>query len=130
MQSPISAKRGSVITGCMIESSMPKEYVEPRNGGYYVAGTCVSLDSIVQAFQEGMSAETIHGEFDTLPLAQVDGALAYYLENQVFIDGYRARQERRFAAVREKADRTPDDLRQRIEAAIRANGKQGECHGR
>ena len=109
---------------------MPKEYVEPRNGGYYVAGTRVSLDSIVQAFQEGMSAETIHGEFDTLTLAQVYGAIAYYLENQFFIDDYRARQERRFASLREMAEPIPSDLRQRIEAAIRANGKQVECHGR
>ena len=96
---------------------MPKEYVEARNGGYYVAGTRVSLDSIVQVFQEGMSAETIHGEFDTLTLAQVYGAIAYYLENQVLIDDYRARQERRFAAVREKAEPMPADLRRRIEAA-------------
>ena len=109
---------------------MAKEYVEIRNGGYYVAGTRVSLDSIVQTFQEGMSAETIRGEFDTLTLAQVYGAIAYYQENRAFIDDYRVRQERRFAAVREMAEPMPVDLRRRIEAAIRANGKRGECHGR
>jgi len=27
---------------------MAKEYVEERNGGYYIAGTRISLDSIVQ----------------------------------------------------------------------------------
>ena len=57
---------------------MPKEYGEPRNGGYYVVGTRVPLDSIVQAFQEGMSAETIDGEFDTLTLAQVYGAIVWF----------------------------------------------------
>lgn len=52
---------------------MSKEHVEERDGGLYVAGTRVSLDSIVQCFQEGMSAEAILGEFETLTLAQVYG---------------------------------------------------------
>ena len=82
-----------------------------------MAGTRVSLDSIVQAFQEGMSAETIDGEFDTLTLAQVHGAIAYYLENQGFTDDYRAWQKRRFASMREMAESIPSDLRWRIEAA-------------
>jgi hypothetical protein len=29
---------------------MPSEYVERHNGGYYVTGTRVSLDSIVYSF--------------------------------------------------------------------------------
>ncbi len=65
---------------------MAKDYVEERNGGLYVAGTRVSLDSIVQCFREGLSPETIAGEFDTLTLAQVYGAIAHYLDNQAAID--------------------------------------------
>ena len=95
---------------------MRKEYVELRNGGYYLAGTRVSLDSIVRAFREGLSAETIHGEFDTLTLARVYGAIAYYLENQPFIDDYRAGQARRFASTREMAEPLPSGLRPRVSA--------------
>jgi hypothetical protein len=36
---------------------MAKEYVEQRNGGYFVVGTRVSLDSIVECFNEGLSPE-------------------------------------------------------------------------
>lgn len=36
---------------------MAKDYVEERNAGYYVAGTRVSLDSIIQCFNEGLSPE-------------------------------------------------------------------------
>jgi hypothetical protein len=32
---------------------MAKEYVEQRNGGYYILGTRVSLDSVVYAFLRG-----------------------------------------------------------------------------
>lgn len=96
---------------------MAKEYIEERNGGYYVAGTRVSLDSIVQCFNDGMSAETLLGEFDTLTLAQVYGAIAHYLENQDSIDAYRVRQKLRFAATRRAAEPIPEELRNRIEAA-------------
>ena len=96
---------------------MAKEYVEERNGGYYVSGTRVSLDSIVQCFNEGLAAETILGEFDTLNLAQVYGAITYYLENQAAVDGYRLRQKQRFEEVRRSAEPLPESLRERLEAA-------------
>ena len=38
---------------------MHSEYIEQRNGGFYVAGTRVSLDSIVYSFKSGDSPETI-----------------------------------------------------------------------
>ena len=96
---------------------MPKEYVEERNGGYYVAGSRVSLDSIVQCFQEGLSPEAILGEFDSLNLAQVFGAIAFYLENQPTVDSYRLRQEQRFEAMRRAAAPLPADLRERLDEA-------------
>ena len=98
---------------------MSKEYIEERNGGYYIAGTRVSLDSIVQCFNDGMSAETLLGEFDTLTLAQVNGAIAHYLENQDSMDAYRVRQKLRFAATRRAAEPIPEGLRNHIEAARR-----------
>ena len=35
--------------------AMAREYMEERNGGYYVAGTGVSLDSVVPGFADGLS---------------------------------------------------------------------------
>ena len=56
---------------------MTREYVEQRNGGYYIAGACVSLDSIVCAFRAGESPETIRQNFPSLTLEQVYGAIAF-----------------------------------------------------
>jgi len=95
---------------------MSKEYVEERNGGLYVAGTRVSLDSIVQCFNDGLSPETILEEFETLTLAQVYGAITYYLENQAVVDAYRLRQQR-FEAARRAAEPLPESLRERLNAA-------------
>ncbi|MGK7927200.1 MAG: hypothetical protein AB4290_18475 [Spirulina sp.] len=37
----------------------PKSYIEYRDRGYWVAGTRISLDSVVYAFQNGQSPESI-----------------------------------------------------------------------
>jgi uncharacterized protein (DUF433 family) len=43
-----------------------EEYVERRNGGYYVAGSRVSLASIICEFRAGASPESIRQNFATL----------------------------------------------------------------
>jgi len=100
---------------------MAKDYIEERRtgnaGGLYLAGTRVSLDSVVQCFNDGLSPESILSEFDTLNLAQVYGAIAYYLENQAAIDAYRLRQKQRFEEQRQAAAPIPEGLRQRLNAA-------------
>jgi uncharacterized protein (DUF433 family) len=45
---------------------MLKEYIEERNGGYYVAGTRISLDSVVYEFNRGAAPETILRSFPLL----------------------------------------------------------------
>jgi hypothetical protein len=52
-------------------------YVERRDATYMVAGTRVSLDSIVYAFVSGASAETIAQAFPVLNLEQLYGAIAF-----------------------------------------------------
>src|SRR3982751_6938548 len=58
------------------------EYIEQRNGGFYVATTRVSLDSIVYSFKAGDSPETIRQNFSSLTLGQVYGAIAFYLAHE------------------------------------------------
>ena len=62
------------------------EYIEQRNGGFYVAGTRVSLDSIVYSFKAGDSPETIRQNFSALTLEQVYGAIAFYLAHELEVD--------------------------------------------
>lgn len=42
----------------------PKSYVDYRNEAYWVEGTRVSLDSIVYAFRNGLSPESIAFEVE------------------------------------------------------------------
>jgi uncharacterized protein (DUF433 family) len=67
---------------------MVRQYVEQRDGGYWVAGTRVSLDSIVYAFLEGQTAESIAQAFPVLSLEQTYGSIAFYLANRSAVDAY------------------------------------------
>src|SRR5258708_15636265 len=96
---------------------MAKEYVEERNGHYYVAGTRISLDSIVYAFRRGESAESICQNFELLQLEEIYGAIAYYLANQAEIDAYLIRQNENWAEGRRKAEPLPAGLRERLARA-------------
>lgn len=98
---------------------MAKEYIEEKDGNFYVAGTRVSLDSIVHAFLRGESPETICQNFDLLRLEEVYGAIAYYLANQAAIDAYLIRQNAKWVEGKRDARLLPADLRERL---IRARG--------
>ncbi|QSJ17960.1 DUF433 domain-containing protein [Nostoc sp. UHCC 0702] len=73
-----------------------KSYVEYRQDAYWIAGTRISLDSIVYAFQKGLSPESIVNSFPLLTLEQVYGAIAFYLANRADIDAYLVAEEAAF----------------------------------
>jgi uncharacterized protein (DUF433 family) len=83
--------------------AMTDAYIEQRDGTYVVAGTRVSLDSVVHAFLEGQSAEAIAQAFPVLTLEQVYGAIAHYLARRDEIDRYLERRREDFAAARQAA---------------------------
>ncbi len=82
---------------------MNKQYVENIDGVYRLAGTRVSLDSIVYAFWRGETAESIAQSFSVLTLEHVYGALTFYLANESEIDAYLKAAEAEFEAMRRAA---------------------------
>ena len=65
-----------------------KSYIEYRNDTYWIEETRISLESVVCAFQQGLSPESIVQSFPLLTLEQVYGAIAFYLANRTEIDAY------------------------------------------
>ena len=107
---------------------MHSEYIEQRNGGYYVAGTRISLDSVVYSFNEGQSPEAIQEDFPLLKRSQIYGAIAFYLDHQGEIDKYLEETEREFegrAIPLEKANPALWEKIQRAKAQS-AQSKPGE----
>jgi len=99
-------------------------YVEDCDGALRIAGTRVSLDSVVAHFQEGRSPEQIVQSFPTVTLAQVYGAIAYYLENQKLIDDFFVEVEREFTRTARPLSETNPTLFARLEEAWRQMGSK------
>jgi uncharacterized protein (DUF433 family) len=99
-------------------------HIEERDGGLYVAGTGVSLDSIVIRFQQGAPPQKIVQSFPTLKLWQVYGAIAYYLENETTISDYVAEGERELERTALPLSQKNPELFARMEAARRQIGSK------
>jgi uncharacterized protein (DUF433 family) len=98
---------------------MAREYVENRDGGYYLTGSRVSLESVICLFLDGASPETIVDEFPTLSLEQVYGAVTFYLANRAKIDAYLSETDKLWEKARKSQSPIPAPLRERLERARR-----------
>ena len=97
-----------------------REYIEERNGGYYVAGTRISLDSVVYEFQRGSAPETILRSFPLIgSLERVYGAITFYLANKETVDLYLQRQEQLWEKLRAE-NPLPSGLKARLDHAREA----------
>ena len=94
---------------------MAGEHIECREGVYYVVGTRISLDSIVYAFREGCSPETILDDFEGLTLPHVYGAITYYLDHQAEVDAYLLQRQDEWRELERQATPLNVDLQTRLE---------------
>ena len=103
----------------------PSDYVEKTlEGGWRVAGSRVSLDSIVHAYWEGRMPESIAPDFPTLSLEQIHGAIAYYLKCREEIDAYLATQDARWEKLRSESENRHSRLLQRIRSSAQAQSRE------
>ena len=96
---------------------MAKEYIDQRDGGFYLAGTRVSLDSVVYAFLRGESAEGIAESFPSLTLEQVYGGITFYLAHREKIDAYLRGASLDFDRLREESRRAHPQLYAKLDSA-------------
>ncbi len=95
-----------------------QNYVEERDGGYYIAGSRISLDSIVHAFQDGESPEGILRSFPMAgPLVRIYGAITFYLENTEKVEAYLREQDRRWDDVAQLQAKSDSPLAKRFREA-------------
>jgi uncharacterized protein (DUF433 family) len=96
---------------------MARDYIEKRDGGYWVVGTRVSLDSVVYAFLRGATPEIIAQSYPVLSLEEVCGAIAFYLANQAEIDAMLAGNDREFELLRKQTRDANASLYKKLEEA-------------
>ena len=94
-----------------------------REGLWRVAGTRVSVDSVIHAFWRGSTPEQIIQDYDALSLAQVYGVVHYYLTHRKALDAYLKTQDRLDKKLRHELQAEHrqflSDLRRRLDARRR-----------
>lgn len=94
----------------------PKPVKRDKNGVLRVGNSRVSLDGIVRMFIAGFDVPKIRDAFDTLTLAEVYGAVSFYLHNRGKIDEYLLEQEALEDSARERIEKIfpPDEMAGKI----------------
>jgi uncharacterized protein (DUF433 family) len=105
---------------------MSKDYVTQVDGAYRITGTRISLDSVVYAFLNGQTPESIVESFPLLTLEQVYGAIAYYLAHQSEIDQYLWQEEAEFEVLRQRLREQNLPLHQKLLAIRRQQQAAGD----
>ena len=102
-----------------------KQYIEFSEGDYIVTGSRVLLEALVYEFLDGRSPESIQQSFPTLKLAQVYGAITFYLDHQAAIDKYLEDTKKEFEGRGIPMSEENPGLWARIQQA-RARSSQGK----
>jgi uncharacterized protein (DUF433 family) len=98
-----------------ISAEHPPLTVDPM-GVIKVGGTRVTLDTIVEAFDEGLTAEEIGQQYPSLMLADIYGAITYYLNHKDEVGEYLAQRHSESAKIRQENEARFDlaGLRERL----------------
>lgn len=96
---------------------------EDDHGIIRVAGSRVTLDSVVALFDRGATPEEIVQSFPTLHLGDVYAVLSYVVARRGDVDTYLARRGQEEEAAREESERRSpsSDLRTRLLARQRGS---------
>jgi uncharacterized protein (DUF433 family) len=91
------------------------------DGVVRVAGTRVTLDTIVGAFDRGATAEEVAQQYSSVPLADVYSVITYYLRHKEEVCSYLQRREKQAEEVRAEVERRfpSAGLRERLLASRR-----------
>ncbi len=111
----------------LVIDNLPVPLRIDEHGVARVGGTRVTLDTVIQSFQEGAAPETIIRQYDTLKLPDVYAVLAYYLRHQAEVDEYLRTQEQEAEELRRQweARYPPDGVKERLLARRTAQEAPG-----
>jgi uncharacterized protein (DUF433 family) len=104
----------------MEEWNMPDPEPPPlcldADGAVRIAGTRVTLDTLIGTFNLGSPPDEIQSKFPSLELADIYAVLAYYLRHRDEIDQFLAERNRRAEEIRRKIEEIcpPDGFRERL----------------
>jgi uncharacterized protein (DUF433 family) len=90
---------------------------EDETGAIRVGNSRVLLETVIRAFQDGASPESIVHRYSTLSLSDVYNTIGYYLRHQAAVEAYLEQRELLAQSVQQRLSESQPDLsliRQRL----------------
>jgi uncharacterized protein (DUF433 family) len=102
-----------------------------KGGAVRVGKSRISLDLVVEQYENGMTPEDMVRAYDTLDLADVHTVIAYYLRHRDDVRAYLKRREEQAEALRAKIEGerprvSREELLARRSAREKANAPTGQ----
>jgi uncharacterized protein (DUF433 family) len=97
-----------------------------EDGTIRIADSRVSLDSVLEHYKLGASAEQIAQKFPALDLADVYAAITYYLNHEETVEEYLRQQEARGDEVQREIESDPQYQKASTELRARLLARKSE----
>jgi uncharacterized protein (DUF433 family) len=92
-------------------------------GAVRIGKTRVTLQTLVEAFKEGATAEEIVQQFPTLDLAETYLAIGYYLQHRAEVDDYLQRLKEEADRIQAEIEARPESIELRARLLARRQSK-------
>jgi uncharacterized protein (DUF433 family) len=106
----------------------PPPFRMDEGGTVRVGNTRITLDLVVEQYENGMTPEDMVRAYDTLDLADVHAVIAYYLRHRDEVREYLKRRSEEAAALREKIETQHPRISRDELFARRNSGHKGGAH--
>ena len=120
----------------VVESTIDVPFVVTEYGTIRIAGSRVSLDSIIHRYKLGATAEEIACRFPSVSLVDIHLTIAYYLSHREAVEEYLQQQESEADLLQQQIESDPGhqktmaELRERILARWNAQHKKADQSSR
>src|SRR5438876_1152546 len=100
----------------LVMAAQPVPLVNDADGVVRIGTTRVTLDTVVAAFRDGLTAEGIVEQYPSLGLAEVYLVIGYFLSHQEEVDSYLLDRQRLAADIRRENEARfdPAGIRDRL----------------
>ncbi|MEK6299863.1 MAG: DUF433 domain-containing protein [Acidobacteriota bacterium] len=109
-----------------LETTISAPLTQWEDGTIRITGSRVPIDTVIHHFRLGATAEEIGYKFSSLRLADIYGAIYYYLAHRKDVEEYLRQQEAAADAVQQRIESDPEYQQGKAEMRARLLARWAE----